>query len=162
MIETYRYQSMRLPGEGLRLGTTRYPPRGVPSERYAKDDYFDERVAVLAPSADLLRMFRRDGGFTPEFERAYRRELADEPQQELISLLAQVHAHVPFVIGCYCADPQQCHQRVLGDVLSEAGPDTPAGRAEVLGEVESFLDLHGRGLGGPSRKALERIRDLLR
>ncbi|HEU4928259.1 MAG TPA: DUF488 domain-containing protein, partial [Candidatus Krumholzibacteria bacterium] len=34
-IHIVRLGSKRLPGEGLRLGTVRRPPRGVPKSEYA-------------------------------------------------------------------------------------------------------------------------------
>lgn len=40
--------------EGLRLGTVRRPPRGVPKRDYATRDYFDVWVPELAPSAPLV------------------------------------------------------------------------------------------------------------
>ncbi len=36
-----RLGSDRTQGEGVRIGTVRRPPRGVPKERFSKDDWYD-------------------------------------------------------------------------------------------------------------------------
>ena len=38
-------------GEGLRLGTVRRPPRGVPKTDFARLDYYDVWFPNLSPSA---------------------------------------------------------------------------------------------------------------
>jgi uncharacterized protein YeaO (DUF488 family) len=45
----------RSPGEGLRLGTVRRPPRGVPKSDFARLDYYDVWFPNLAPSATLVK-----------------------------------------------------------------------------------------------------------
>src|SRR5258708_36166089 len=50
-----RLGAPRKPGEGLRLGTVRRPPRGVPKSDFARLDYYDVWFPNLAPSADLVR-----------------------------------------------------------------------------------------------------------
>ena len=51
---TYQLGMPRQPGEGLRLGVVRRPPRGVRKADYARLDYYDVWLPVLAPSAPLL------------------------------------------------------------------------------------------------------------
>ncbi|HET9464073.1 MAG TPA: hypothetical protein VFO71_00960, partial [Gemmatimonadales bacterium] len=51
--------------EGLRLGTARRPPRGIPKEEYALRDYLDVWLPELAPSDRLLR-WAKAGPLTPE------------------------------------------------------------------------------------------------
>ena len=45
----------RKPGEGLRLGTVRRPPRGVPKSDFARLDYYDVWFPNLSPSAELVQ-----------------------------------------------------------------------------------------------------------
>ena len=45
----------RKPGEGLRLGTVRRPPRGVAKSDFARLDYYDVWFPNLSPSAELVQ-----------------------------------------------------------------------------------------------------------
>jgi uncharacterized protein YeaO (DUF488 family) len=54
-VRIVRLGSKRLPGEGLRIGTVRRPPRGVPKGEYAKRDLYDVWLPNLAPSEALLK-----------------------------------------------------------------------------------------------------------
>src|SRR5947209_17660125 len=45
----------RKASEGLRLGTVRRPPRGVPKSDLARLDYYDVWFPNLSPSAELVR-----------------------------------------------------------------------------------------------------------
>jgi|SRR6185436_12399470 len=47
--------SARQPGEGLRIGTIRRPPRGVPKDRHSSDDWHDVWLPELAPSAAAVK-----------------------------------------------------------------------------------------------------------
>jgi uncharacterized protein YeaO (DUF488 family) len=51
-----RLGSPRIAGEGLRIGTVRLPPRGVPKSRFAKDGWYDVWLPLLVPG----RMGNRD------------------------------------------------------------------------------------------------------
>jgi uncharacterized protein YeaO (DUF488 family) len=53
-IRVVRLGSPRAPGEGLRIGTVRRPPRGVPKAEYASRDLYDAWLPELAPSEMLL------------------------------------------------------------------------------------------------------------
>ncbi|HYG43889.1 MAG TPA: DUF488 domain-containing protein, partial [Bordetella sp.] len=44
----------RAPGEGLRIGTVRRPPRGVPKAEFARRDYYDVWLPILSPSPELV------------------------------------------------------------------------------------------------------------
>jgi len=46
--------SPRISDEGLRIGTVRRPPRGVPKSEYASRNYYDIWLPNLAPSEQLL------------------------------------------------------------------------------------------------------------
>ena len=54
-IRIVRLGSDREDGEGLRIGTARRPPRGVPKERFAVDNWYDVWLPQLSPSAALVK-----------------------------------------------------------------------------------------------------------
>ena len=80
-LSTFQIGAPPKRGEGLRIGTTRRPPRGVRRQRWQRDGYFDVWLPVLAPSAALLRRTRRrarnsgDPAIRRQFFEAYEREL---------------------------------------------------------------------------------------
>jgi uncharacterized protein YeaO (DUF488 family) len=45
-------------GQGLRIGVTRRPPRGVKKGSWVNDGYFDLWLPALAPSLQLLKRFK--------------------------------------------------------------------------------------------------------
>jgi uncharacterized protein YeaO (DUF488 family) len=110
-------------GEGLRIGTTRYPPRGVPRSRWKKDHYFDVWFPVVAPSARLLRSIRKTGLDDPKvrkrFFAAYRRELQRPPASHAVELLAALSKTTSIAVGCFCADETRCHRSVLREVIRD-------------------------------------------
>ena len=124
MIKTFRIGDTPKRGEGLRVGTTRYPPRGVPRSRWKKDHYFDVWFPVVAPSEKLLRSFRKSNFDDPRARRrffdAYRRELTRPPASHAVALLSALAKRTPIAVGCFCADESRCHRRVLREVLEEA------------------------------------------
>jgi len=118
-----RLGTARLPGEGLRIGTVRRPPRGVPKSRYAKDNWYDVWFPELAPSAGIVKLAqtaeteREWAGFV----RRYRAEMTAPEQRRLLELLAALSHHADFSVGCYCADESRCHRSVLRALLKEHG-----------------------------------------
>jgi uncharacterized protein YeaO (DUF488 family) len=124
MVRTFRVGDKPKRGEGLRIGTTRYPPRGVPRNRWRKDQYFDVWFPVVAPSEKLLRSARKTGIDDPKMRKrffdAYRRELRKPPASHGVSLLAAVASIVPIAVGCYCADETRCHRSVLAVEIAKS------------------------------------------
>jgi uncharacterized protein YeaO (DUF488 family) len=124
MIRVVRLGTPRLPDEGLRIGTVRRPPRGVPRSEYARRDYYDVWLPDLAPSADLVSGLKAHE-ITPaawtRFARRYRAELRQPAARRLLDLLAALSQTANFSIGCYCADESLCHRSLLREVLVEAG-----------------------------------------
>lgn len=119
-LSTVRIGSPRQRGEGLRLGTVRYLPRGVKKSDYSKRDLFDVWLPNLAPSRELLRAFMDDNLTVRTFFAKYRSEMkATEPRQ-LIELLAEVAQHTPLSIACYCEQESRCHRSVLRELITAA------------------------------------------
>jgi uncharacterized protein YeaO (DUF488 family) len=115
--------SERAPGEGLRIGTVRRPPRGVPKERYAEDNWYDVWFPVLAPSAELVRKGRSavSGRDWAAFARAYRSEVKAPAARHALALLAALSHDTDLSVGCYCEDEDRCHRSVLRELLAERG-----------------------------------------
>src|SRR3546814_11657044 len=53
-IRIVRLGSPRAAGEGLRIGTVRRPPRGVPKADFARRDFYDVWLPILSPSPELV------------------------------------------------------------------------------------------------------------
>lgn len=124
-VHIVRLGSARLSHEGLRIGTVRRPPRGVPKAEWARRDFFDVWLPELAPSETLLKSFRDTPLDEPRawqrFARSYRREMAQPPAERLLLLLAALSRHSHFAVGCYCADETRCHRSLLSALLQERG-----------------------------------------
>ena len=123
-IRIVRLGTPRLPSEGLRIGTVRRVPRGVPKAQYAERNFFDVWLPDLAPSQPLVSWALSEP-FTPkrwaEYARKYRREMRSPAAQRLTGLLAALSAMADFSVGCYCQEAERCHRTLLRDLLLEHG-----------------------------------------
>ncbi|MBI5849653.1 MAG: DUF488 family protein [Planctomycetes bacterium] len=122
-VRIVRLGSPRLPGEGARIGTVRRPPRGVPKDRFASEDWYDVWFPNLAPSLALMKIGR--AAHTPAewaaFARKYRAEMSTPENTRTIGLLAVLSQRCDFSVGCYCEDELRCHRSLLRSLLIEAG-----------------------------------------
>ncbi|HEY6571997.1 MAG TPA: DUF488 family protein [Candidatus Eisenbacteria bacterium] len=122
-IRVVQLGTPRTRGEGLRLGTVRRPPRGVPKAEYASRDFYDVWVPELAPSEALVKMglgaLNERAWLT--FVRRYRAEMKRPPTARLLSLLSAMSHTTDFSVGCYCQDENRCHRSVLKALLLEHG-----------------------------------------
>ena len=124
-IRVVRLGSPRAAGEGLRVGTVRRPPRGVPKSEYATRDLYDAWLPELAPSEELLKEAQHaaDERAWQRFVRRYRAEMKRPEAARLLTLLAALSHQTSFAVGCYCADESRCHRSVLRELLREHGAD---------------------------------------
>jgi uncharacterized protein YeaO (DUF488 family) len=122
-VRIVRLGSERVPGEGLRLGTVRRPPRGVLKKDYAPLNYYDVWLPALAPSADTLKLAKtaRSRTHWDRFMRKYRAEMKKPAGKAALDLLAALSHDSDFSVGCYCADESHCHRTVLRELLRERG-----------------------------------------
>src|SRR5574337_161596 len=122
-IRVVQLGSPRTSGEGLRLGTVRRPPRGVPKSDYASRDFYDVWLPELAPSEELVKiaLHARDEREWQTFVRRYRAEMKRPAAKRLLSLLSAFSQHTAFSVGCYCADEARCHRSILKALLEEHG-----------------------------------------
>lgn len=122
-IRIVRLGSPRAHGEGLRIGTVRRPPRGVPKGEFARRDFYDAWFPLLAPSLALMK--QAHAAKTPSdwmaFSRGYRKEMAAPDAAHAITLFAALSQRTDFSVGCYCEDEAHCHRSILRALLAEAG-----------------------------------------
>ena len=109
--------------EGPRLGTVRRPPRGVPKEQFAAQDWYDVWYPNLAPSAETMKLGQE--AQTPAqwnaFTRKYRSEMNEADASRSLDLLAALSHGSAMSMGCYCEDESHCHRSVLRALLAERG-----------------------------------------
>jgi uncharacterized protein YeaO (DUF488 family) len=123
-IRIVRLGTARAAGEGLRLGTVRRPPRGVPKAQLANRDFYDVWVPEAAPSEPLLKSARQsldDDKRWKTFVRRYRSEMKRPEASRLLDLLAALSHGTNFSIGCYCENEARCHRSILRTLLAERG-----------------------------------------
>lgn len=122
-IRIVRLGTPRAAGEGLRIGTVRRPPRGVPKAEFARRDFYDVWLPDLAPSEPLVQAAQRatDARAWAAFVRRYRAELKRPEAARLLALLAALSRDSALAVGCYCADEARCHRSVLRAALAEHG-----------------------------------------
>jgi uncharacterized protein YeaO (DUF488 family) len=122
-IRVVRLGSPRTKGEGLRIGTVRRPPRGVPKAQFASRDFYDVWYPELAPSEELLKLGQAAGEAADwrTFVRRYRAEMGKPEKARTLDLLAALSHHADFAVGCYCADESRCHRSLLRELLAERG-----------------------------------------
>ncbi|MCL2872847.1 MAG: DUF488 family protein [Betaproteobacteria bacterium] len=129
-IRIVRLGSPRVPHEGVRIGTVRRPPRGVPKARFAADDWYDVWYPNLSPSPELMKLAlsthaqpdsaqsRKDWAL---FTRLFRKEMAEADTARTLDVLAALSQGADFSIGCYCEGEARCHRSVLRALLAERG-----------------------------------------
>jgi len=126
-IRVVRLGSPRGKGEGLRIGTVRRPPRGVPKAEFASRDFYDVWLPELAPSEALVKYAQAatDEKAWRTFARRYRAEMSRPEAARLLDLLAALSKETHVAVGCYCADEARCHRSVLRELLAERGAVLP-------------------------------------
>ena len=120
-----RLGSPRLEDEGLRIGTVRRPPRGVPKAEFSRRDFYDVWLPTVAPSQEAMDIAH--AAATPAqwqaFFRRYRSEMKQPDATHAIALLAAMSHAVDFSLGCYCEDEAHCHRHALRQLLLDAGAE---------------------------------------
>lgn len=129
-LRIVRLGEPRHPGEGLRIGTVRRPPRGVPKEEFASRDFYDVWMPLLSPTPELVKQAQaaqsahdkdqQDKGWQT-FVRHFRTEMRDGDAARLRDMLAALSHQTNLSVGCYCEDEAHCHRSVLRALLKERG-----------------------------------------
>ena len=117
--------SPRAEGEGVRIGTVRRPPRGVPKAEFASRNWYDVWFPNLAPSVQTMQLGLAAGTAAQwtGFARKYRSEMSTPDASHALELLAVLSRVSNFSVGCYCADEAHCHRSVLRALLLEKGAE---------------------------------------
>lgn len=122
-VRIVRLGSPRHDDEGVRLGTVRRPPRGVPKKDFARLDWYDVWFPVLAPSVATMK-----SGLAAEtdrqwaaFSRKYRAEMRAPAASQSLDVLAALSQRANFSVGCYCENEARCHRSLLRQLLVERG-----------------------------------------
>ncbi len=122
-VRIVRLGTPRLKGEGTRIGTVRRPPRGVPKQRFASDDWYDVWFPNLAPSVETMK--RGQDAETESqwaaFSRAFKAEMTAPEARHDLALLAALSHSSDFSVGCYCEREERCHRSILRQLLVDAG-----------------------------------------
>ena len=124
-IRIVRLGTPRTPGEGLRLGTVRRPPRGVPKQEFASRDFYDVWLPNLAPTADLVSqgLGVADDKEWASFRRKFVAEMKKPDASHLLDMLAALSHQTGLAVGCYCEDESRCHRSILRELLQARGAD---------------------------------------
>jgi uncharacterized protein YeaO (DUF488 family) len=122
-VRIVRLGGDRYPDEGVRIGTVRRPPRGVPKSEFGSQNWYDVWFPVLAPSVATMKLGQ--AATTPRqwaaFFRRYQTEMSAPEARHAVALLAALSHHSNFSVGCYCQNESHCHRSVLRMLLAEQG-----------------------------------------
>ncbi|MGD8564648.1 MAG: DUF488 family protein [Desulfarculaceae bacterium] len=130
-VRILRLGSERVKDEGIRIGTVRRPPRGVPKKDFAAKNWYDVWLPNLAPSNETMKMGKnaKTDKEWLAFKKKYRAEMAAPDSTRLLELLAAFSLKTNFSVGCYCQEEAHCHRSVLRELLIEKGAKVePEGR----------------------------------
>lgn len=122
-IRIVRLGTPRARGEGLRVGTVRRPPRGVPKAKFASENWYDVWFPTLAPSVPTMKIAL--GAKTPAqwntFVRKYKAEMSRPDARHALDLLTALSHETNLSVGCYCENEHHCHRSILRQLLIENG-----------------------------------------
>ena len=122
-VSIVRFGTKRAAGEGLRIGTVRRPPRGVPKSRFASDNWYDVWLPELSPSEATVKLGLKAESEADwrKFVRRYEKEMAAPTPGRTLDLLAALSQNADFSVGCYCEDEARCHRSILRALLKKRG-----------------------------------------
>jgi uncharacterized protein YeaO (DUF488 family) len=125
VVRIVRLGTKRVRDEGLRIGTVRRPPRGVPRAEFSSGDWYDVWLPNLAPAAETvqLALAAETPGAWAAFVKRYRREMAQPDASRVLDLLAALSHGTNLAVGCYCEDEARCHRSILRQLLLDRGAD---------------------------------------
>jgi uncharacterized protein YeaO (DUF488 family) len=124
-IRIVRLGTPRAQDEGLRIGTVRRPPRGVPKAEFATRDFYDVWYPNLAPSAELVAeaLAAESEKEWSAFVRKFKAAMATPDASRTLDLLAALSHSTNLSVGCYCEDEARCHRAVLRELLVKRGAE---------------------------------------
>ncbi|MBN3757023.1 DUF488 family protein [Paraburkholderia sp. Tr-20389] len=122
-IRIVRLGSDRAADEGVRIGTVRRPPRGVPKSEFSRRNYYDVWLPTLSPTPELVSeaLAAQTDAEWKTFVRKFRAEMNHGDASKVLDTLAALSATSNFSLGCYCEDENRCHRSVLRQLLADRG-----------------------------------------
>ena len=123
VLRIVRLGSDRHAEEGLRIGTVRRPPRGVPKTEFSSQNWYDVWLPNVAPSPELMKLGQaaKTEKDWAAFVKKFRAELKRPEQSRIVDLLAALSHNSNISIGCYCENESRCHRSVLKEILADKG-----------------------------------------
>ncbi|WP_250512131.1 DUF488 family protein [Caballeronia sp. INDeC2] len=124
-IRIVRLGTPRAEDEGLRIGTVRRPPRGVPKAEFARRDFYDVWYPVLSPTQELVTeaLHAKDDKAWRAFVKKFKAQMAESDASKTLDLLAALSHRTNLSVGCYCEDEARCHRSVLRELLVARGAE---------------------------------------
>jgi len=122
-VRIVRLGTPRIPEEGIRIGTVRRPPRGVPKAQFSSHNWYDVWFPNLAPSVETMKLGHKAESEAQwlAFAKKYKAEMSEPEAKHDIELLAVLSHSADFSVGCYCQDEDRCHRSILKKLLVENG-----------------------------------------
>lgn len=122
-LRVVRLGCARTNGEGVRIGTVRRPPRGVPKAKFASENWYDVWLPELSPSEATVKQAQKaeTDAEWKVFAKRYEREMASPSASRVLDLLVALSHTANFSVGCYCEDESRCHRSILRRLLRERG-----------------------------------------
>lgn len=122
-IRIVQLGTSRQKDEGLRIGTVRRPPRGVPKTEFASQNWYDVWLPEVAPTPELMKLGQavRTDQEWQSFARKYSAEMGKPDKRRLLDLLAALSHQTNLAVGCYCENEARCHRSILRELLAACG-----------------------------------------
>ena len=122
-IRIVRLGTNRSRGEGLRIGTVRRPPRGIPKSEFASQNWYDVWLPNIAPTSELMKLGKvaKSDKEWAAFVRKYRSEMAVPEKSRVLDLLTALSHGTNLSVGCYCKNEVRCHRSILRELLAARG-----------------------------------------
>ncbi len=122
-IRIVRLGTERIHDEGTRIGSVRRPPRGVPKNAFASQNWYDVWLPNVAPTPELMKLGQAAESEKEwaAFAKKYRAEMAAPDKSRILDLLAALSHDANFSVGCYCENEARCHRSTLRELLTERG-----------------------------------------
>ena len=126
-IRIVQLGSPRSAGEGLRIGTVRRPPRGVPKAEFARRDYYDVWYPELSPEVDTMQLALQSHQLQAQGQTAEADKLWKQFQQRfrrptVLGFLRGGHFAPPFMRST----PTTRHARVAASVSEPSHMTMPS------------------------------------
>ncbi|KIG02500.1 DUF488 domain-containing protein [Caballeronia concitans] len=124
-IRIVRLGSPRAENEGLRIGTVRRPPRGVPKSEFASRDFYDVWYPNLSPPPELVTeaLHAETDKDWRDFVKKFKAQMAESDASKSLDLLAALSHTTNLSVGCYCENEARCHRSVLRELLVKRGAE---------------------------------------